>query len=49
MVETASTQLTSESDDQVDKVFEWLDSSDEEKQDSRLLKEFRAKNKVQDI
>jgi hypothetical protein len=26
------------------KIFEWSDSSDEEKEDSRMLKEFRVKN-----
>ncbi len=47
---TASAQLSSpadlESADQVAKVFEWSDSSEEEQEDSRLLKEFRTKYKV---
>ena len=47
---TASTQLSPpadlESADQMAKVFEWSDSSDDEQEDSRLLKEFRTKNNI---
>jgi hypothetical protein len=38
-----------ESADQVPRVFEWSDESDDEQEDSRLLKEFRTRNSIGNI
>ena len=50
---TANTELISpadlESADQVLRVFEWSDESDDEQEDSRLLKEFRTRHSIGNI